>query len=142
MTLRILTFALLVGLSFVSCKNDTAATTDTQETTTEGVLPQAPENPQASEMQQAPAATNVSNPNPPHGQPNHRCDIPVGASLDTPPQPTGSSTSPVFQNQAPPANTPQAPAATNVSNPNPPHGQPNHRCDIPVGASLDTPAGQ
>ncbi|MBK7407324.1 MAG: hypothetical protein IPL49_18485 [Saprospirales bacterium] len=136
MTLRMLTFIFLVGLSFASCKNDAAATSETPETSTQGITPQALETPQA------PAATTVSNPNPPHGQPNHRCDIPVGASLDTPPQPTGSSTSPVFQNQAPPANAQQAPAATNVSNPNPPHGQPNHRCDIPVGASLDTPAGQ
>ena len=25
---------------------------------------------------------------------------------------------------------------------NPPHGQPGHRCDIPVGAPLNSPAGQ
>ncbi|RCW38925.1 hypothetical protein [Marinilabilia salmonicolor] len=55
--------------------------------------------------------------NPPHGEPNHRCDIPVGAPLN--------------------------PLSANEENDaevmlNPPHGEPNHRCDIPVGAPLNT----
>lgn len=142
MTLRILTFALLLGLGLASCKNDSAASTETPAATemgTEGLAPQTGE---------------VSNPNPPHGEPGHRCDIPVGASLDTPlsegytppsganaptpiqANPQGAS-SPVFTT---PQSSPQpvAPAATSaVKNPNPPHGEPGHRCDIPVGASLD-----
>lgn len=48
--------------------------------------------------------------NPPHGQPGHRCDIPVGDPL------------PVVTN-------------SNVKL-NPPHGQPGHRCDIAVGSPL------
>ncbi len=74
--------------------------------------------------------------NPEHGQPNHRCDIPVGAPLSSP---------------APAA----APAATNLQQPvqsmpqpilpvsgassgkiNPPHGEPGHSCAIAVGATL------
>jgi hypothetical protein len=75
--------------------------------------------------------------NPPHGQPNHRCDIAVGVPLDSPPG-TGKT---------PPAN-PQLNATTQTATPtstapgmNPPHGQPNHRCDIPVGKPLDSPPG-
>lgn len=142
MTLRILTFALLLGLGFASCKNDSAATTETPAATESGMEGLTP----------APAggaASAVSNPNPPHGEPGHRCDIPVGASLDTPPMegytpPSGSATpiqaapqtgtSPVFNNQ-PSAQQPAS--STAVKNPNPPHGEPGHRCDIPVGASLD-----
>lgn len=145
MTLRILTFALLLGLGFASCKNDSAATTETPAATESGMEGMTP----------APAggaSSAVSNPNPPHGEPGHRCDIPVGASLDMPPAegytpPSGSATpiqaapqtgtSPVFNNQ-PSAPKPATPAAASgVKNPNPPHGEPGHRCDIPVGASLD-----
>jgi hypothetical protein len=53
--------------------------------------------------------------NPPHGEPNHRCDIPVG-------EPLPSS----------PANE-QKEAEVML---NPPHGEPNHRCDIRVGEPL------
>ncbi|WP_291857052.1 hypothetical protein [Marinilabilia sp.] len=55
--------------------------------------------------------------NPPHGEPHHRCDIPVGAPLN--------STSANEENDA-------------EVMLNPPHGQPNHRCDIPVGAPLNS----
>jgi hypothetical protein len=112
--------------------------------------------------------------NPPHGEPFHRCDIPVGAPLpsantnsqvatsqvQTPaPQVSTSqvqTTSPQVSSTPPnPANNPFAPTIENASrfNPsqtrstttansgtkphlNPPHGQPFHRCDIPVGSPL------
>lgn len=68
--------------------------------------------------------------NPAHGQPGHRCDIAVGAPLDSKPatqaQPVAVSTSNT--------NTKVAPGT------NPPHGQPGHRCDIAVGAPLNPPA--
>ena len=136
---RILLIALLFGLSWTACKDNapSATETTTEAPPTDMMTPGTPA---------APASTTgVSNPNPPHGQPGHRCDIPVGASLDgAPAQPQQQqNSSPVFQN-APAATTPVTPqpGAANVSNPNPPHGQPNHRCDIPVGASLDTPVRQ
>lgn len=76
--------------------------------------------------------------NPPHGQPGHRCDIPVGAPLNSPvavnsttPQVVSSSS------QSVPTTT-----VTTVKTPkgmNPPHGQPGHRCDIPVGSALNSP---
>ena len=87
--------------------------------------------------------------NPPHGQPYHRCDIAVGAPIDSPapvqnaaPQVTqpqsapnaGFNTNPISPSQAPPvsstADIGPKPAL------NPPHGQPHHRCDLQVGAPL------
>ncbi|MBL7724721.1 MAG: hypothetical protein JNK27_11260 [Chitinophagaceae bacterium] len=73
--------------------------------------------------------------NPAHGQPGHRCDIPVGAPLDGKPSQPATITpkpSPV----APVINTnPAQGAATGL---NPAHGQPGHRCDIAVGAPLNS----
>lgn len=72
--------------------------------------------------------------NPVHGEPGHRCDLPVGAPLDqaasTNLQQTNSSTlnpnvSPVRVNGG---DTPSK---------NPPHGQPGHDCSKPVGADLN-----
>ncbi len=84
-----------------------------------------------------------SAPNPAHGQPGHRCDIAVGAPLNSaatiPTQPK------VQQNvSATPASTlatPAAPLASPVSTDpnaklNPAHGQPGHDCAIAVGAPL------
>ena len=75
--------------------------------------------------------------NPPHGQPGHRCDIAVGAPLDSPP---GTGKTPLVASQQ---NVPaQTTTPTTVPGMNPPHGQPGHRCDIPVGAPLDSPPGK
>lgn len=85
--------------------------------------------------------------NPPHGQPGHRCDIPEGAPLSTPPQQQAQA-HPIQDPAANPANiAPNAPSL-NVQppaqqtapgfsgKPNPEHGQPGHRCDLQVGAIL------
>lgn len=102
--------------------------------------------------------------NPPHGEPYHRCDIPVGAPLNTAPANTTRQTTnnqaqvaaPQSSVSAPStANNPIAPTVENDnrmkssqaqnqlpandgSKPrlNPPHGQPHHRCDIAVGSPL------
>lgn len=101
--------------------------------------------------------------NPPHGQPNHRCDIAVGAPLDSPPK-TGLTkpitTQPITtqpnvtlqttppstvqgQSSTPPKVSVQTTTPTTVAaGMNPPHGQPNHRCDIAVGAPLNSPPGK
>lgn len=90
--------------------------------------------------------------NPAHGQPGHRCEIAVGAPLDSKPattlpstQPTVTTTptvtTPTVTTQPPVINSnPIQPATTTVTAPgmNPPHGQPNHRCDIAVGAPLNS----
>ena len=93
--------------------------------------------------------------NPAHGQPGHRCDIAVGAPLDSKPTtPAITTTAPVTaaNNSNPviikPAETkpvistiPVTPASntnTAASGLNPAHGQPGHRCDIAVGAPLNS----
>jgi hypothetical protein len=68
--------------------------------------------------------TNVSSSagplNPAHGQPGHRCDIAVGAPLNSAPATTSVNT------------------AAGTQKLNPAHGQPGHRCDIAVGAPLNS----
>lgn len=85
------------------------------------------------ENNQATTASVAAGVNPAHGQPNHRCDIAVGAPLNTaaggatPAQPTS-----VQSTQGINAKTVTAKGM------NPPHGETNHRCDIAVGAPLDS----
>jgi len=95
--------------------------------------------------------------NPPHGEPGHRCDIPVGQPLNgSAAQPANSSAqninvSPNGSVQIDPnAVSPGKIAIDNngkqvktAPGMNPPHGQPGHRCDIPVGQPLNSkPAAQ
>jgi hypothetical protein len=89
----------------------------------------------------APAAV-AKGMNPSHGQPGHRCDIPVGAPLNSPAATGKPATSQVIT-QPNVTVTPSATAVTAAPTPkgmNPPHGQPGHRCDIPVGSPLNSPA--
>lgn len=79
--------------------------------------------------------------NPSHGQPGHRCDIPVGAPLNSPATTGKPATSQVIT-QPNVTVTPSATAVATTSTPkgmNPPHGQSGHRCDIPVGSPLNSP---
>lgn len=88
-------------------------------------------------VQQQPTTT-APGMNPPHGQPNHRCDIAVGAPLNSPPgQKPAATPQPQAQPQVQPQIQPQNTAAT-VTAPgmNPPHGQPGHKCEVAVGAPL------
>lgn len=90
--------------------------------------------------------------NPAHGQPGHRCEIAVGAPLNSAP---ATATIPPVQMQRPTqlsapmqANPNNAgisakPAVVNqpavvATGMNPAHGQPGHRCDISVGAPLNS----
>jgi hypothetical protein len=75
--------------------------------------------------------------NPAHGQPGHRCDIAVGAPLNSAP---AKPATPTVQT-TPAIATPTATAAKTKTAPgmNPPHGEPGHRCDIAVGAPLNSP---
>lgn len=91
--------------------------------------------------------------NPEHGMPGHRCEIPVGAPLNSPatqqPTPTPINNTVQLKPQAtPPAAAPaepikiqesSAPPALSQSGKvklNPEHGQPGHKCEIPVGSPL------
>ncbi|MHC0439867.1 hypothetical protein [Flavobacterium sp. 3-210] len=85
--------------------------------------------------------------NPAHGQPGHRCDIAVGAPLNSAPPQQGQVVA-----QAPQmvqVNPNQKNVVTTTTTPvkvakgmNPPHGQSGHRCDIPVGAPLNSPVAK
>ena len=90
--------------------------------------------------------------NPAHGEPFHRCDIQVGAPIDSAPQQnaapvaspqmqtnnTSFNTSPISPSMtapsAPPISAPQATGPKPANNPA--HGEPHHRCDLQVGAPL------
>lgn len=92
--------------------------------------------------------------NPEHGQPGHRCDIAVGAPLDskpaiTTPTITQTNATPVTINPQPsldiqktavstPTVTTTPATTTSKAGLNPEHGKPGHRCDIAVGAPLDS----
>jgi hypothetical protein len=78
--------------------------------------------------------------NPAHGQPGHRCEIAVGAPLDSKPVvTTTTTTTPSTQSAAAaPTITSTTPTPAASSGPNPAHGQPGHRCDIAVGAPLNS----
>ena len=124
MKLRTFLFAASVSVLGIACGSEAPDTSATNAS--EQPIPVAPSTDAA-----AVDANGVAL-NPEHGQPSHRCDIPVGAPLNSPP---AESQSPLIQTQ-PAANT-AAPTATTVAGTNPPHGQPNHRCDIAVGAPLN-----
>lgn len=76
--------------------------------------------------------------NPPHGQPNHRCDIAVGAPLNSPAG-SGTTQPKIITTQQPAQNIAvEQQAQKTAPGMNPPHGEPNHRCDIAVGAPLNS----
>ncbi|MBA3899771.1 MAG: hypothetical protein H0X62_06100 [Bacteroidetes bacterium] len=87
--------------------------------------------------------------NPPHGEPGHRCEIEVGAPLNSEPtQPKMDITAqPEASNNRPgptvqpeistaPINMPTAPKAQAGAKLNPAHGEPGHDCAVAVGAPL------
>jgi hypothetical protein len=90
--------------------------------------------------------------NPAHGQAGHRCDIAVGAPLNSAPNKpmtTTTTQNPAIITQMPARTTTtttssqsvpsllSAPATTTTApGMNPPHGQEGHKCDVAVGAPL------
>ena len=85
--------------------------------------------------------------NPQHGQPGHRCDIAVGAPLNAPAtniQPNVSAIPPATTSSATPNTNIDAQKVvlpkvnTSTAGLNPKHGEPGHRCDIAVGAPLNS----
>lgn len=137
-------FSVVAALTvFVSCNDEKKENTteDTNETVNEKNV-ETPE-----------TTTEASNGdvalNPAHGEPGHRCDIPVGQPLDgsgqqtqtnnsTQQQQQQSQQSPVIKNNGSvPVNSNNNTQADPDAKVNPAHGQPGHSCDIPVGAPLD-----
>ncbi len=133
-------------LLLVSCKKElvpqesSKATRATETTTSNKTINSTP-------LQQSNTAAATSNStqtttggiNPAHGQPGHRCDVAVGAPLNSKPNSQTTQVVPSgqpiqIQNQTV-ATTQPAKTAKGM---NPPHGQPGHRCDIAVGAPLNS----
>lgn len=175
---KILTSALLISLLAISCKNEETATsiaTDETSVTSETsiqnteVAPQVPtQNPAESMLAVPNNATTTSNSapvaagiNPAHGQPGHRCEIPVGAPLNSVPAQGktvtqtpqaapimgGATTTTVSSNDMKNGvvKTNGATITTTQNNGektvtpagmNPPHGEAGHTCSVPVGAPL------
>jgi hypothetical protein len=89
--------------------------------------------------QPAAPATNVAGLNPAHGQPGHRCDIAVGAPLNSPVANTSGAngSKPQIQKMNAPVAVPAGSIKTNgTARLNPEHGQPGHDCSVQVGAPL------
>ena len=116
-----------------------------------GPVPASPANTSASSnsMPMPVPGANTSQPavtaaglNPPHGEPGHVCEIPVGQPLDG----SGSTTpnevtiDPATLNggttMIDPSMSQPATAGVTAAGMNPPHGEPGHVCEIPVGQPL------
>jgi len=79
-----------------------------------------------------PAANAATGLNPEHGKPGHRCDISVGAPLNSKPTTAASAT------PQPPVQVSTTPKTVTAPGMNPPHGEPGHKCEIAVGAPLNS----
>lgn len=152
----ILASAFLAAVLFTSCKKDLEPQANSEtpvlDQNTVGTESQNIEqsfevqnpnqqNVQAPNPVQNQGATTAAGMNPPHGQPNHRCDIAVGAPLSSPkgamptaPAPTMTPT-PQGQASITPVDMASGTTATKPGM-NPPHGQAGHLCEIAVGAPL------
>ena len=146
MKLNSIIAATLVFTLFIACKSEGEKNSDT---TVPAINPEAQSVPSANNPFITPgndtlqkASGNLAL-NPQHGQPGHRCDIAVGAPLNSPAgnnavqQPAITTTIPPANNTAPINVTPPVTGSAS-SNLNPQHGQPGHRCDIAVGAPLNS----
>lgn len=149
---KVTIIALFAAIGLVSCKDTNAepAATETTETTTS--TPETTPATTATGHEGHDHGTDLGSSaaqgtNPPHGQPGHRCDIPVGAPLNSPPAQPRQQAAPANQGGFLGGGNPQAPAQQQArpvqqtapgmqGKPNPAHGQPGHRCDIAVGQPL------
>jgi len=129
------TIAAFISLFLIACGENDKSNADVSvpSTSSAPLLPST--NIQATPIDSATLLRNEAGValNPQHGQPGHRCDIAVGAPLNSAPNTANIQV-------APPPTTATVPATTaNTANLklNPKHGEPGHRCDIAVGAPLD-----
>ena len=127
---------IMAALLFASCQNSGVRQEAEPVSTAPATnITLTPPMPGASQPATPPApATNSATTaglNPEHGAPGHRCDIPVGTPLNSPPGTAPAAAPPQLQ----PPVLPQAPVNGNARL-NPAHGQPGHDCSIPVGQPL------
>ncbi len=144
--MKLLPLLMGAGIVLLSCENKNSAITESQKANAASPV-EAPQPASAAATEEAATVVAAEKPtgkpalNPPHGEPFHRCDIEVGAPIDSAPQAA------VSQPIAPQVVAPQGgeavgfntnPIAPSTPKPalNPPHGEPHHRCDLQVGAPL------
>jgi len=144
--------ALVAAFGFVSCKDSNkeanAATTETAAPVTATESHEGHDHSHAGHNHGNEVAQGM---NPPHGEPGHRCDIAVGAPLNSEPAQSNINATPAnnggqgFLGSGDAQATPAQPAGGQSQfvttpgmqgKPNPAHGQPGHRCDIQVGEPL------
>lgn len=148
-TKTIISSVLIVSFFLISCKKENLsnAETVTESANASPILPAiAPEPEQPNVTGGNPNTIMLSSPmNPAHGQAGHRCDIAVGAPLNSPAvQSTPQQAVPMQTNNAV-AKTSSVKMNTSITTAkgmNPPHGQTGHRCDIAVGAPLNSPVAK
>lgn len=80
--------------------------------------------------------------NPAHGQPGHRCEVAVGAPLNSTAGKTVSTQTITPTSQTTTNTVVQSTPTKIAPGMNPAHGQPGHRCDIKVGEPLNSPASK
>jgi hypothetical protein len=168
---KVLSIALMV-LVFASCQNTSESVSSEVATSDSNTMPIAPaivpdynslkavaNSPAAPSSITVPAAPvtapvtapatapatvnkNAAGLNPAHGTPGHRCDIAVGAPLNSPPGNTPTPVAAPIGNAGPAMmqNPAKTPAPTQPSGKagrlNPAHGEPGHDCSVAVGAPL------
>jgi hypothetical protein len=111
-----------------------SSSTDSASTTSSSTTPPATNSPIIATTTDSSAGAVALNPK--HGQPGHRCDIPVGKPLNSTPSTTNTSSTSNSSTQASSKASPAANLAAAALGLNPAHGKPGHRCDIPVGNPL------
>jgi hypothetical protein len=137
---------LILSAGFISCDSSDKADLINSDNT-QSLQPQPQKAANAADVFQAQTVSSAQALNPKHGAPGHRCDIPVGAPLNSPvgntkpaitmpSLPLNANTPTVNTTPAPAVSLPQSTVAGKL---NPKHGEPGHRCDIPVGAPLNSP---
>lgn len=150
----LITSIVVTSLVFTSCKKEL----EPQENTPTSELVKLGLAQDTTKTQQSVVQNPATNPNtvmgatqginPAHGQPGHRCDIAVGAPLNS--APTQGQATTTQQPQTVQVNAGQQNVVTTTTaapakvakGMNPAHGQPGHRCDIPVGSPLNSPVAK
>lgn len=128
---------------FIACNNSAS---DNPDIKTEYPVLSQPTNQEISQPVNTNPAAETVKLNPAHGEPGHRCDIAVGASLNSSPSSTNTNTPTNTNTQSLNNSLPVLPATltqqpiqqTTASGLNPEHGKPGHRCDIAVGEPLNS----
>ncbi len=134
--MKYLYYTLLVtAITITSCKNNETTTVQARPTNVVPFWQQStPVAPGQSTQASGTQGPNLAGINPPHGQANHRCDIAIGAPLNA----AVNGVTSIQSTQA--VASPQNVTAKTVTlkGMNPPHGDSGHRCDIAVGAPLNS----